>query len=440
MGPHSKFFPTLLSYPADVPERNQAGKAGKSISIDYRLRRAAGTNIILKGVIPGKEILVQIFAAASASTFPMTGGIQHFLTFGFSREREQAMQPCRPRRVHNAFTLVELLVVIAIIAVLIGLLLPAVQRARESARRASCQSNLRQMALAVLQYESVYGKFPTGSVNYGAELTTPNRRGSNSVSWHYFILPFIEQLELFEKGAVQSSETEDSAERSWRIRADGTPYQKCPSDDRLRTVTWGHSFRAPTNYFACRGPVAYAQGDTCTFWFQSWHNRPDLGYNSGAAFMDGRTVIGANIPNVVAGNIRGMFNPISLSLVSNAEDVMRIRSKLVTDGMSKTIMLGESLPTQMRVFEGNAYMAWGNYPMVTTIPINTHVDEISNDCAANQFIKRNWGVATGFKSRHDSGANFAFGDGTVRFVNETINMDTFQLLGHIRDGRPIPEF
>jgi prepilin-type N-terminal cleavage/methylation domain-containing protein/prepilin-type processing-associated H-X9-DG protein len=364
----------------------------------------------------------------------------------FSRSiscRGGAVQRINQRHVHAAFTLVELLVVIAIIGVLIGLLLPAVQKAREAARRSSCQSNLRQMALSVLQYESVYGKFPTGSVNYGAELTSPSRRGSNSVSWHYFILPFIEQLELFEKGAVQSSETETSAERSWRIRSDGAAYQKCPSDDALRTRNWKsyNSFNSPTNYFACRGPVAYAQGDTCTFWFQSWHNRPDLGYNGGSGgSMDGRTFIGNNASNVNAGNIRGMFNPISLSVVSDAEEVMRIRSKLVADGMSKTIMLGESLPTQMRVFEGNAYMAWGNYPMVTTIPINTHVDEVSNDCAANQYIKRNWGVATGFKSRHDSGANFAFGDGTVRFLNDTINMDTFQLLGHIRDGKAIPAY
>jgi prepilin-type N-terminal cleavage/methylation domain-containing protein/prepilin-type processing-associated H-X9-DG protein len=341
----------------------------------------------------------------------------------------------RPR----GFTLIELLVVIAIIGVLVGLLLPAVQQAREAARRSTCQNNFRQMALAVMQHESVNKSLPHGTLRFGSEIS--GKRGSNSLTWHYYILPFIEQLDLFQKGAVQSGETETSAERSWRICQDGTPYQICPSDDKIRSVNWRNPFKAPTNYFASRGPVAYRQGDTCSFWFSSYHNRPDLGYNGGSGgTMDGRTEIGNNASNVKGEHIRGMFNPVSKATVTNADDVMRVKLKDITDGMSQSIMLGESLPDQMRVFEGNAYMSWGSYPLVTTIPINTHVDTTSNDCSTNQYIKRNWGVATGFKSRHDSGANFAFGDGTVRFLNENINMDTFQLLGHIRDGQPIPSY
>jgi prepilin-type N-terminal cleavage/methylation domain-containing protein/prepilin-type processing-associated H-X9-DG protein len=343
----------------------------------------------------------------------------------------------RPRP--RGFTLIELLVVIAIIGVLVGLLLPAVQQAREAARRSTCQNNFRQMALAVMQHESVSKSLPHGTLRFGSEIS--GKRGSNSLTWHYYILPFIEQLDLFQKGAVQSGETETSAERSWRICQDGTPYQICPSDDKIRSVNWRNPFKAPTNYFSCRGPVAYRQGDTCSFWFSSYHNRPDLGYNGGSGgSMDGRTEIGNNASNVKGANIRGMFNPVSKATVANADDVMRIKLKDITDGMSQSIMLGESLPDQMRVFEGNAYMSWGSYPLVTTIPINTHVDTTTNDCSTNQYIKRNWGVATGFKSRHDSGANFAFGDGTVRFLNDNINMDTFQLLGHIRDGQPIPSY
>ena len=341
----------------------------------------------------------------------------------------------RPR----GFTLIELLVVIAIIGVLVGLLLPAVQQAREAARRSTCQNNFRQMALAVMQHESVNKSLPHGTLRFGSGIS--GKRGSNSLTWHYYILPFIEQLDLFQKGAVQSGETETSAERSWRIRQDRAAYQLCPSDDIARTRKWAHTFDAPTNYFASRGPVAYRQGDTCSFWFSSYHNRPDLGYNGGSGgTMDGRTEIGNNASNVKGANIRGMFNPVSKATVANADDIMRIKLKDITDGMSQSIMLGESLPDQMRVFEGNAYMSWGSYPLVTTIPINTHVDTTTNDCSTNQYIKRNWGVATGFKSRHDSGANFAFGDGTVRFLNENINMDTFQLLGHIRDGQPIPSY
>ena len=326
----------------------------------------------------------------------------------------------------RGFTLVELLVVIAIIGILVGLLLPAVQAARETARMARCANNLKQMALGVLQHEEARREYPQGSVEYAAEVS--GQRGSNSASWHYFILPYAEQMDLYTKGGVQSGsgETDVSAQRAYRLRNDATPYLRCPSDPDVLTGN-----KASTNYTACRGPCDYGRGDgSCTANWSAYTNRPDLGWNAGT-YLDGRGTLGKSSPaQLNRSNIRGMFHPIYYANWS----LWRMTPKDMKDGTGKTIMLGETLPAQLRVMEGNAYQAWGNYPMVTVIPINTMVKP-GNCTADDNLYTQNWGTATGFKSRHVAGVNFAFGDGTVRFVGETVNMDVLQMLGHPSDGQ-----
>lgn len=164
------------------------------------------------------------------------------------------------------FTLVELLVVIAIIGVLISLLLPAVQAAREAARRIQCTNNLKQVALATLSYESAYGLLPRSGRHAAAELTfgssgeessylAANHQAGTQTSWAVDLLPFIEQQNLHEQFDLSRTVFEQPNEP----QANSVASYLCPSDQaegrvfRDKTLTAGKSF-AKGNYAAFVSP------------------------------------------------------------------------------------------------------------------------------------------------------------------------------------------
>src|SRR5262245_30933080 len=111
-------------------------------------------------------------------------------------------RPAKARKRHSAFTLIELLVVIAIIAILIGLLLPAVQKVREAAARAKCQNNLKQLGIAVHNYHDVLGFLPTAGSSEGKPLSSRPATGwlaGEGTNWAAYILPYIEQASLYNR-------------------------------------------------------------------------------------------------------------------------------------------------------------------------------------------------------------------------------------------------
>ena len=347
-------------------------------------------------------------------------------------------------RCRGAFTLIELLVVIAIIAILIGLLLPAVQKVREAAARMKCQNNLKQLALACHAYHDANRTFPPGSTADGS--------GENFTgNWIVFTLPFTEQNNLYEKISTGPAAGGCSAGTVGAAAATGVlpsplPYIRCPSD------SWQSGNPGVSNYVGSAGPQCVAAPLSCAYEPHQKYCKPDDPINGVAP--GGENWGYSASPDYAATNDisknRGMFGRYrttgSISITGTS------------DGTSNTLLLGEALPSTngwaRQAHTGSApYTGWGGDAVTqlrfTIIPINYPIDESETrscdvglgdpnyaataDPTRNMF---NYNVYWGFKSRHAGGANFAFADGSVHFLSQDINHKTYQLLGCRNDGLP----
>ena len=318
----------------------------------------------------------------------------------------------------RAFTLVELLVVIAIIGVLIGLILPAVQKIRETASRMKCSNNLKQLALACHSYHDIHGSFPPGG------LVLPNGPGwgnidwaSNKGTWLVHSLPFMELDNLYNQIPNLNLPHFDSigtAEQAGVLPKVISMF-RCPSDGTYLNEPF-------SNYDGCLGPQCL--DDKCGYNpFAQYCNQPAWGYTTSAG--DGETSD--------AQRVRGIFSRLGA----------RISFASVTDGTSNTFLLGEGIPAQCGHHLSNPwYSVYANPLLSTIIPINYPIDEKDRSwCGANSaglaHTLSNNEVSFGFKSRHPLGANFAMVDGSVHFIQQSIDHRTYQLLGCRNDGQPV---
>ncbi len=296
------------------------------------------------------------------------------------------MSSAATHRQRIAFTLIELLVVIAIIAVLIGLLLPAVQKVRESAARTECQNNLKNIGLGIHNYHDTNKQLPPGGIS-GACCTSPSFG-----NWAIYILPYIEQENLFRlyNDNLSNEDPANAAVRVARVKI-----YECPSDLNAGRV------EKPAS-----GP-----GSGLDYVHSSY--RAVSGRSDGSNFLDDPTV---------TGTIRNWRGPLHHYL-SKTEKRETLAS--MPDGTSNTLMVGEYhtlTNTRRGTFWAYTYTA---FAASSTQPNSATLLADYDACGGSNPCKRSFG------SLHTGGINFVSCDGSVRLIPNTVDVAVFAAMGSI---------
>ncbi|NNJ26806.1 DUF1559 domain-containing protein [Alienimonas chondri] len=334
------------------------------------------------------------------------------------------------------FTLIELLVVIAIIAILVSLLLPAVQQAREAARRSQCQNNLKQIGLAMHNYHGAFNTFPTArggtqvdnATLYGAAPGATESSNSSRLAWTVGLLPYLDQTALWNQiskplavkadGTVQTPAFAPMGPRPWATTYGPwlvqVPALLCPTDgapvvsqaDTNYAVNWGDNGRGngasnltspqstnrgPFGYFAWRGLRDLRDGTTSTILVG------EIGRGDGSRRYIGR----------VARNT-GYSDSINLNPKANCLDIVSDVNDPGNYAASVTVMFDRG----SRWIDGAASHSGFN----TILPPN------SPSCMQNNDDSGLGVISAG--SHHSGGAQFVLGDGSVKFISETIDAGT----------------
>ncbi len=340
-------------------------------------------------------------------------------------------------RRRNAFTLIELLVVIAIIAILVALLLPAVQQAREAARRAQCKNNLKQLGLALHNYEETHKILPHNGLYawaWGAEY------GSQYVQ----LLPYMDQGPLFNELFFEGGYPAGTTQSNWGQAGYGNPeVQLVKSTGQCLRNSVIPGLLCPSDSWRVGGGTARAK---CNY-----------GFNIGAQYMPSRTGCnpgagGYPIPNprlpgnqpwqgyngTSWGGHGNTNNPAELSGVWGRLSYAA-RLAEVDDGLSNTIFQGEVRPEctdHMREGWAHRNTGW----IAVTAPINFPTCNGDPALPAGCHLSNNWNTSQGFKSSHTGGAHFLMGDGATHFISENIDYATYQNLGGRNDAQTVSTF
>jgi prepilin-type N-terminal cleavage/methylation domain-containing protein len=328
----------------------------------------------------------------------------------------------RKRRRYAGFTMIELLVVIAIIAILIGLLLPAVQKVRDAAARAKCQNNLKQIGIALHSYHEAFGLFPYATANNAMQFTAAGDQVNNHSGWP-LLLPYLDQGPLYNKYDFTAAER-NSLFSGWSSSSSGTvvglPAAITANQELSKTIL---------NVLSCPSDAGMMSYPSVTGYY-------------------GCNVAGSQLINYGFSVING--NPVGLWLnetrVTRALFGQNSNSQIrdIKDGTSNTAMIVE---TTREVWDGNGNV-WGCSQYAGNGVILSHSRGI------NDIICCGWDTPPNSRARiqgkngsfnlpgssHVGGCQAAMADGAVRFLSDSMDAATRRNVAYIADGQAISDF
>src|SRR5262245_31493329 len=319
----------------------------------------------------------------------------------------------------RGFTLVELLVVIAIIGVLVALLLPAVQSARESARRMSCTNNERQIGIALHNHHDTFGTFPPGGITNGACCST-----QSGPTWTIFILPYMEQQALYDR--YDQTQANEHANNAF-VRTQFVKTYSCPDDMLIKRL------------------LTPASGPGSNLQYMTGSYRAMAGVTDGLGWFDAEC--GRIYPLSQRGVLHSSSDPkYPTPFPSNyvAPPYSKERIANITDGTSNTLMVGEYYTVPKGSNQGRttfwAYTYTSFNQSEVVLPPQTRqlfadFDKCVNSCpncvGTSNPCKRSWG------SFHPQTINFVMTDGSTRAISTNIDMLQFAALGTIEGGETV---
>ena len=321
----------------------------------------------------------------------------------------------------RGFTLIELLVVIAIIAILIGLLLPAVQKVREAAARAQCANNLKQLGLACHNYESSYGTLPPGL----------GRNGCCWGTWMVPVLPYEEQDNLFKVytnfGGLDTTGPRYGGNPNTGVSRARLKIFTCPSD---MEGIWGsltkHNYAVNTgntNLFQCEQPIGCSTGSAGCIPFLG----APFNWYTGSTSAD--STVPYSGPGAPPPENGIMGKPVKLTDIS--------------DGTSNTMLASEVIQGRLNDLRGFTW--WGGAAGYTAYigPNSNEPDVVTGGiCLSNQagnppctdVSTNSRPRMMGARSKHIQGLNVGFCDGSVIFISNTVNINVWRALSTTRGG------
>ncbi|MCX7409814.1 MAG: DUF1559 domain-containing protein [Planctomycetales bacterium] len=345
----------------------------------------------------------------------------------------------RLRKTSRGFTLIELLVVIAIIAVLIALLLPAVQQARESARRTQCKNNLKQIGLALHNYESTYQRLPPG--NFGGGNAAGNC-ADDGLAWTFAILPYMEQSAIYNEidnylnttnisGSAACSAAYPGGSRVGVMVQHQTLYSKIiPNGDKIIPA-----YRCPSSALPAIVPALYVvpglkpghPGVAPQFPAMVGYATMDYKGNGGGD-ADGSGMLSKNFESGGGRRFRDISDGLSQSAFA-AESSYVTTNLSYTAAATGTATRTEDWPTWLGSVNTDESIRYegesAEDPLNGFVNPSRQASARSDDCAM---------------SYHPGGAQFLLGDGSVRFFTENMDITLYSRIHSINDGEIVGEF